>query len=448
MAQTGDDTITTIVEVHDQQVSTRSGRVVSNVVDSETNPNAGKKKRNTQAKSTQPKNTQAKSSSGNRMTIASLSLVVDNLQQQNNERVDRLENRVDQVNEKLDRMLTIMTKSASNEIVGDGRQTDQAPVHANPKPAGAMARPIQVQPPVHEHPTPPAANPVRVNAPVPVMPAPQVIIREENHDGALDKLLAKEDYRSASTQGKPISSDQAMVKPYMYIDREGMQTPKQRLEVRSTMSFNEYINCTLLLVNDDEAYNKNDLPHILRHLSAVATDAMFRPWPSVRRWTQAIWDYVERGKCQWDSETFIQNERVRMSYMCGPQANANVNQSNSARSASQDPCVMVVCRDYNGPSGCRYHNNHEDKNVKHLHICSHCDTLGRKSNHSYQRCRSKNNFQQGANSGSGHGGQYDNRQWAAPPPGYNQQQQYGYQHQGGAQGRGPQYQAPQQAKNA
>lgn len=438
MAHTGDDTITTIAEVHDSQISTRSGRVVSNKRDSELNPKPVKKR----------KTTQAKTSSGNHMTIASLSLVVDNLQQQNNERVDRLDNRVDQVNEKLDRMLTIMTKSASNEVPGDSRQNDQATVPATPRQAGATAPPVQAQPPVHVHPAPPAVSVATVNAPAPVMPPPQVIIREENHDGALDNLLAKEDYRSASTQGKPISSDQAMVKPYMYIDREGMQTPKQRLEVRSTMSFNEYINCTLLLVNDDEAYNKNDLPHILRHLSAVATDALFRPWPAVRRWTQAIWDYVERGKCKWDSETFIQNERVRMSYMSAPQASNNLTHSNNARGASQESLVMVVCRDYNGPGGCRYQNNHEDKNVKHLHICSHCDTLGRKSNHSYQRCRSKNNYQQPANPANGQGGHYDNRQWAAPPPTYNPQQQYGNQYQGVVQARGPQYQATQQAKNA
>lgn len=448
MAQQGDDTITAIAEVHDQQVSTRSGRVLSNRSESDTTPPAPKNKKPSQTKP-KPGN-QGKSSTSNRMTIASLSLIVDNIQQQNNERVGRLENRVDEVHDKMDRMLALMTKNASNEVSGDTQRTGQATECTQLRPAPQAGHTVQADTSVQEHPRPAPANstPVQAARPVPVMPPPQVIIREENQDGALDKLLAKEDYRNSTTHGKAVSPDQAMVKPYMYIDREGLQTPKQRLEVRATMTFHEYMNCTLLLLNDEEAYDKSDLQHILFHLSAVATDAMFRPWPGVRRWTQAIWDYIERGKCQWDSYVFIQNERVRMSYMSGSQTNNQLPHANGSRTAAQEPAVVVVCRDYNAPGGCRFQSNHEDKGVKHLHICSHCDTLGRKSNHSYQRCRSKNNFQQHASGNQGHAGQYDQRQWAPPPQAYNNQQQYGQQYQGVVQGRGPQYQAPPPSKNS
>lgn len=387
--------------------------------------------------------------SNKRHTVASLSSVVNTMQDtaqenfdKNDARVGRLEGQVSEVNQKLDRMMDMISKFPSNGALPEGPRSNLAPTRSDAASAGEAGQPVQVPQFSEEH------TPVQVTYSGPSrLPPPHVLITEQNKDGALDKLMSKEDYRPSNAHGKTGQNDHPMVKPYMFIDREGMQTAKQRLEVRANMSFNEYINCSLLLLNDEETYNPSDLKHILRHLSAVTTDAMVRPWAGVRRWSQYIWDCVERGKCKWDGYNFIQDERVRMSYMSGPQPSVPAHTSNT-RAQGQDSLVVVLCRDFNGPTGCRFQGTHEDKNVKHLHACSHCDTLGRRSNHSYQRCRSKINYHQYPNTSNPAPTHQDQRQRPQAPLGYNHHHQYGTHQQTPGDSRGSQHHVHPTPKNA
>lgn len=145
---------------------------------------------------------------------------------------------------------------------------------------------------------------------------------------------------------------------------------------------------------------------MLKHLGAVITDSMARPWVNVRWWTQGIWDAIERGKCRWNSHYFIQEERVRMSYGTLPQSTpvepvASVNPVPN-RSAGDLPALL--CRDFNSPQGCVFSGTHETLNVKHIHACAYCDSLGRRSAHSFQRCRAR----QDIGGGPSH---HDNRAW-------------------------------------
>lgn len=123
----------------------------------------------------------------------------------------------------------------------------------------------------------------------------------------------------------------------MYLDREGIQTERQKLDVRASMSYHEYVCCLLSLLHDAKSHDSADRDHILSHFHAVATDAILRPWPNVRRWTQQVWDHIEKGRCKWSNETFIQNERVRLCYMDMPQ------QSNASASNSNSLCRSTIC---------------------------------------------------------------------------------------------------------
>lgn len=265
----------------------------------------------------------------------------------------------------------------------------------------ARQAPPQSTQPVLPH---PAERPATVVAQPAALPPPHTLVAEENRDGTIDRIISKEDYRSASNHGKLNYNELGMAKPYMFLYRPGLQTPKQKLDLRAGLSMIEYINSTLLLLQDSEAFRQEDLPHIMAHLTAVTTDAMARPWAAVRAWSQYIWDCVEKGKCKWDGYQFIQDERVRMSFISGTPSGDSAH-IDSSKSGSHDVRV-VLCRDYNSVSGCRFHSSHEEQNIKHLHACSHCDAMGCRSSHSYQRCRSKMELV----SHTAHA-QHDNRQW-------------------------------------
>lgn len=264
------------------------------------------------------------------------------------------------------------------------------------------------QPPSETHSVHPSSRPPLTSGPqpAPALPPPAILVREQNQDGHLDRAMAREEYKAGASRGKHHSFNElGMAKPYMFVFREGLQTVKQKLDIRASLSMLEYLNSTLLLLQDPDAFSPDDLPHILFHLSAVTTDAMVRPWHAVRTWSQYVWDCVERDKCRWDSYQFIHNERVRMCFISGAPSGSNASSSIPQKSIAND-VRSVLCREYNSISGCRHHGTHEEQGVKYLHACSHCDSIGRCSAHSYPRCRSK--FE-GNTQSSYHN--HDQRQW-------------------------------------
>lgn len=319
----------------------------------------------------------------------------------------------------------------NNVTISHSTPNQTATPAAPPANVPVAPQPVQPTQPVQVHPAPlvtPAARPAppvpapRSNQPAihqpaavqhsATLPPPHVLVRQQNQDGALDDMLSKEEYKSSANHGKLNYNELGMAKPYMFIYREGLQTPRQKLDVRATMSMLEYINGTLLLLQDADAFRQEDLPHILVHLTAVSTDAMVRPWGAVRAWSQYIWDCIEKGKCTWTSFQFIQNERVRMSFISGTPSGSSAGTSISHKPVSHE-MRTVLCREYNSVSGCRHNGTHDDQSVKYLHACCHCDSMGRRSAHSYQRCRSKMDAGNHNN---------DNRQWYQG----NQRHQHGH----------------------
>lgn len=162
-------------------------------------------------------------------------------------------------------------------------------------------------------------------------PPPARLRDIEDWDGSIQEMIEAEQYPQASGHGKPIYEPGSR-KPYMYIVRDGAETERQKLELRNTITSIEYIDATLQLIQDKGACNKADIPHILKHLSCVTTDIMARPWVSVRKWSQHIWDAVEKKKCSWKDYLFIQDERIRLSFTSsgmGQPQSSNVTQTAS-----------------------------------------------------------------------------------------------------------------------
>lgn len=373
-----------------------------------------------------------------RQTVAGLAIIVDSIQenvQENASRAQTLDARVEGIDTemkrsnaameaKLDRLCRLVSSSHGNDAANNSNVPVSQSVSVN-----RNHRPLTPQDTIPVNLGSPGASAMpggagtlhqtatRRHGGLSTLPPPATIVREENRLGQIDRLISKEDYRPSSIQqGKPHHYDIGMVKPYYYIEREGVQTTRQKLDLRANMSALEYINCTHLLLRDYDAFDIADKEDIFNHLTAVTTDALARPWPAVRRWSQFIWDSVEKGRCEWNSYQYIQEQRVRICYMSSQSANLP-GANNGSRQATITPStaqITVLCRDYNGPSGCRFTTGHEDGVVKYMHACAHCDSMGRRSAHSFQRCRSRADMPQGAPPSV----QSDNRQWG------NQQQRH------------------------
>lgn len=400
-----------------------------------------------------PKQTVTKKaqSTSKRLTVNALADRMGDMEEAQNARVDVLEREMQNTNAVLkgvgDTLKLLVAGLPSNNNVHVNVPSVTGPPVVTELQASTPA-PTPVNKPVARQP-PPATQTVQASSSLgthnathqtPALPPPALLVREQNQDGQLDQAMAREAYRGGAGRGKHYTyNEMGMAKPYMFIFRAGLQTVKQKLDERASMSMIEYINSTLLLLQDPDAFCPDDLPHILFHMAAVTTDAMVRPWHAVRTWSQYVWDCIERNKCNWNSYQFIQDERVRMSFISGTPSGGSLNANSSSKSVSNDS-RPVLCRDYNSLSGCRHHGTHEEQGIKYLHACSHCDAMGRRSSHSYPRCRSK--FE---GTGQGQQGNYDSRQWSHN---HGRQQygqhvtegnhgsQVGYRNGPGAQGNG------------
>ena len=227
------------------------------------------------------------------------------------------------------------------------------------------------------------------------LPPPRTLRQQANKDGYVDAQLAREELRVAHTDGKSsvltdIFITKLIAKPYMYVDRDGLHTIKQKLDVRATLTVIEYTNAMIALLCDSRAFQPTDINNILQHLYQVTLDSMSRPWPAVRKWSQYIWDCVENHKCTWADYTFIQNERVRLAMTGAGTAASQINfHDHGGTPSGAHITVEVVCRDFNSPVGCRHNATHEQGNMRFAHICSYCDACTRRCYHSFQACRRK-----------------------------------------------------------
>lgn len=355
-----------------------------------------------------------------RITVSDLSETVYAMQEsaeRQEGRVERVEGRMDGMDAKLDFIVSALgkdksnTKSANDIHVSHTEEVTPPRRQTQSRSAASTGHSI-------EHGDRVAAPAAPVLAPLCPLPAPATLVAEQNKEGALDLLMSRQNFKPSANAGKRVSyGESGMPKPYMFLEREGLQTNRQRLDLRCAMTSDEYIYCVLALLHEKDSCQHEDRDDILAHLFAVVTDILNRPWPAVRRWTQYVWDSVERGRCKWSDYRFIQDARVRLSYMTGP-APVGGGSSIGVRggaSATGNECKSVVCPDYNAPQGCMFSSSHDDGNIRYTHACAHCNALGRRSAHSFQRCRTRLDAQMGGGSYPQNQSTSDSRQWNHQP---------------------------------
>lgn len=142
----------------------------------------------------------------------------------------------------------------------------------------------------------------------------------------------------------------------------------------------------LALLSDPRAFNPVDYQDILHHLRRVTRDALERPWPAVRRWTQFVWDSIEAGSITWSDRATIQDERVRI---CLTSVYSNIPHQNNTYqipARRNQGLQEVTCRPFNTRAGCPQRESHADGQVYSLHICTYCDSVGKVCYHSVRDC--------------------------------------------------------------
>lgn len=335
-----------------------------------------------QKKTTKPKAVRGKASK--RLTVNDLAKTVDMLRETANENANsmkRLEDGVANVNStlkdidrKLDLLLDMVKKEGGGRICNVGANAVNSPPQEHQ--LHGLSQSVPSSQPTYSQACP--------------LPPPAGLLSQQNSEGEMVMMIAREKLCPSAAQRKhPVYVDEfAMPRPFMYLQREGLYTNEQKLEVRSSMSYLEFMNASLALVVD-KAFDPRDADNILAHILDVSTDALDRPWPAVRRWSQHVWDSVAKGRCNWADREYIRDARIRISITGGYFGNGTLGaQGPMCETGGSDHHLHIaLCRDFNRPHGCRHAYSHDNGEVKLLHACAHCDAMGRKSKHSFQHCR-------------------------------------------------------------
>ena len=185
-------------------------------------------------------------------------------------------------------------------------------------------------------------------------------------------------------------SSQASCHPYMFIQREGVKENdyNKKFQLRESMDFTEYIKAymNMLTCKSPPFPIIGHVRFHLEHIEQLAEDNRIKRWEVVRKWSQYMFDNVEKGSITWENELKVQLTRQRV-------------QEAAERSTTSSVNTSSICKMYNAmPNGCSAEE--EDKNCKeHMvgtmvmkHICSYCNrTLGKSFNHPEWKCRNKRN---------------------------------------------------------
>ena len=282
-------------------------------------------------------------------------------------------------------------------VMGMTEKFDELLVAVNTQPQ------VATQPPPafpHAAPDRGRGSPYSEVRPTPVDP------RATRHSDFVTEQLRREEFAvPRSDEGKTLASDmfirELIPKPYMYLERPGLGTLKKKLDVRDTVSFHEYVICTIKMIRDPRAGNQDLLDSHLEHLQQVVQDAAVGDWPSVRRWSQSTFDAVERGAATWEDRYGMQIERLHHAIRA-----ARPNPTHTHQIDRRD----IPCKEYNAPQGCINNRSHQGRTVTFVHACSNCFSTGERAPHPACLCPRRPPYQP-----PNGGGQ---RQYAPPNQGF------------------------------
>lgn len=190
------------------------------------------------------------------LTVNELALTVDRISQsvevlQNNAQAS--DGKVDRLDRRMTTVTTDMSEMKTNiQFIVSAISRDGPPTTAGPLP-----RQDEVQL-VHEviDISTPAFPESRSNRhEVRQLPPPAALVASENRNGEVDRAMQQHEFRPNRAYGKRLEcGEYGMPRPYMFTERDGLQTTKQKLDLRNSLTFISrphwlcYMTLTLLIV--------------------------------------------------------------------------------------------------------------------------------------------------------------------------------------------------------
>lgn len=187
-------------------------------------------------------------------------------------------------------------------------------------------------------------------------------------------------------------------KPYMYNKRPGCSSAAQKLAARGTMTEREYIRSFMALLADQRAYDGRDFPHMFEHLRCITDDCTRKPWPTVREWSQNIFDMVEKEEIAWEDRQEIQNDRANFitsqtsnpTYTRDDRGPATTTADTTGRGRLEAQPHERPCTVFNSNKRCNLGQHHQDGPQDVVHACSYCFKVSQTCyEHSEMQCRKK-----------------------------------------------------------
>ena len=197
-------------------------------------------------------------------------------------------------------------------------------------------------------------------------------LRGPQYEDFIREQLRKEEFLATrNDDGKGIVSDiyvrNLSPKPYMYLERPGLNTVRKKLDARQTMTYQEYVHAYLKLMRDPRANQSHLIYFHLEHLHNIAEDALKREWAPIRAWSQKVFDDIEKGSYTWADTQTIQMERVMQALNC--QAN---HRQYTATTGISERVDGEPCRDFNSERGCQLGKFHGSGSHRMVHSCTYC----------------------------------------------------------------------------
>ena len=164
--------------------------------------------------------------------------------------------------------------------------------------------------------------------------------------------LARERMEIPSYEGKQYAGDiftmQLIPKPYMFVKKLSGSSLKKKQDYRQNITATEYVDAFMAMLCDYRAREPADLLNQMKHLHNVTTDIMSRPWSCIRKWSQFVFDEIEKGEMAWGDKNAIQFVRCQFSFA----ATSPTDSVNRAASTGTGTSHLreVICSDYNNRS--------------------------------------------------------------------------------------------------
>ena len=201
------------------------------------------------------------------------------------DRLEAVESAVKDINHKFDSLLAAVTATApgAHTVPTPGLSAPHTPRAAAMLNTPAGGRPAG--------PTPPVRTPMNGMPPLPPgFPQPAGLVGPGYDEYVLEQLRREEFFAPRTDDGKGFYNDffnkTLSPKPFMYLKRQGVNTLKKKLEVRETMSFNEYILAYFKMIRDPRANQSHLIYYHVEHMQQLAEDALHRDWATARAWSQ------------------------------------------------------------------------------------------------------------------------------------------------------------------